>query len=136
MNREVGVPGVDTPGHITASRRILAAILATMFVSGVITGVADERQLPEPVGWTMLTGILTSFLTFCWFRLDRDARMVGRSAWVNIAILLLEPVALPVYLLVSRPKGEKLRALVRLLGFVVLIMLATMAGMVAGFVAA
>jgi hypothetical protein len=45
MNMEVGVPGVDTPSHITASRRILAAILATMFVSGVITGVADERQL-------------------------------------------------------------------------------------------
>ena len=128
--------GVDSPGHIRASRQILAAILATMFVSGVIAGVADERRLPEPVGWTMLTGIVTSFLIFCWFRLDRDARGLRRSVWVNFAILLLEPAALPVYLLVSRPKGEKLRAIGRLLGFVGLIMLATIAGMVLGFMAA
>jgi hypothetical protein len=130
------MPAVGTLAHIVASRRFLAAILVTMFVSALVTGVADERHLPEPAGWTMLSGILTSFLTFCWFRLDRDARMIRRSVWVNIAILLLAPVALPVYLLASRPPGQKLRALGRLIGFVLLIMLASILGMVAGFTAA
>jgi hypothetical protein len=45
-----GAPGIGTLAHIVASRRILAAILVTMFVSGLVTGITDERQLPERPG--------------------------------------------------------------------------------------
>jgi hypothetical protein len=85
------------------------------------------------VWWTILSAFLSSFLTFCWFRLDRDARGVRRSVWANIAILLLEPVAIVVYVLVSRPRGQKLRSLGRLAGFFVLMLVATMLGMAAAF---
>ena len=133
MSLDGGVSGVDSPEHTKASRRILAAILATMFASGLFSGVAEERGLPEPMWWTILSAFLSSFLTFCWFRLDRDARGIGRSVWVNIAILLLEPVAIVVYVLVSRPQGQKLRGFGRLAGFFLLMLLAAMLGMMAAF---
>jgi hypothetical protein len=133
VKRDQHAPGVDSREHIVATRRILAAILATTFVSGLVTGVADARQLPEPDWWTLLSAFLMSFLTFVWFRRDRDARGLRRSTLVNLAILLLEPVAIFVYILVSRPRGQKLRGLGRLLGFFLLMLLAAMLGMMAAF---
>lgn len=126
-----GQSGIDSPAHRTASRRILGGILLTMFVSGLVSAVAEARQVEEPMWWTLVSALLTNFLTFCWFRLDRDARGVGRSVWANIAILLLEPVAILVYVLVSRPRGEKLRGFLRLAGFFLLMMAATILGMIA-----
>ncbi|MFC5460974.1 hypothetical protein [Massilia niabensis] len=133
MSLDGSTPGAEAVEHTTASRRILAGILATMLVSGFVTGMAEERQLPEPVWWTIVSAFLSSFLTFCWFRLDRDARGVRRSVWANIAILLLEPVAIIVYVLVSRPRGQKLRGVGRLLGFFLLMLLATILGMMAAY---
>ena len=126
-----GVADVGSPEHGKASRLILGAILAAVFVSGLIGGVAEERKLPEPVWWTILSAFLSSFLTFCWFRLDRDARGIRRSSWVNTAILLLEPPAIVAYVLISRPRGQKLRAFARLAGFFLLLMLAAFLGMMA-----
>ena len=131
MSIDGSVSNVDSPEHTKASRWILAGILATMFVSGLFSGVAEQRRLPEPMWWTILSAFLSSFLTFFWFRLDRDARGIGRSVWVNIAILLLEPVAILVYVLVSRARGQKLRAFGRLAGFFLLMLLAAMLGMMA-----
>ena len=135
MSTEAGsgpdVSPLDSPAHKAASRRILAALLATAVVSGLVAGIAEERQLPEPLWWSLLSAFLSSFLTFCWFRLDRDARMIGRSALVNVAILLLEPVAILVYVVLSRPRGEKLRGFGRLCGFFLLMLAAAMLGMLA-----
>lgn len=132
MNGQHGLPdGVDTPAHARAARRILAGILLTMFVSGLVSAVAEARQVEEPLWWTLVSALLTNFLTFCWFRLDRDARGLRRSVWANIAILLLEPVAILVYVLVSRRRGEKLRGLLRLAGFFLSMMAATILGMIA-----
>jgi len=131
-----GGPGgspLDAPRHKRMVRLILGAILVTMFVSGLVTGIAEERRLPEPAGWTLVAGLLSNFLTFFWFRLDRDARGVRRSVWANVAILLFEPLAIIVYVLVSRPRGEKLRGFGRLFGFFLLIMLATTLGMALAF---
>ncbi|MDB5749107.1 MAG: hypothetical protein JWP72_3955 [Massilia sp.] len=133
MSFDGSVSSVESPGHRKSSRLILAAILATMFVSGLVSGVVEERNIPEPMWWTILSAFLSSFLTFCWFRLDRDARGIRRSVWVNIAILLLEPAAIMVYVLVSRPRGQKLRAFGRLAGFFLLLLLAAMLGMMAAF---
>ena len=129
MSVDGNLAGIESPEHATASRRILAGILVTMLVSGLVSGIAEERRTTEPMWWTILSAFLSSFLTFCWFRLDRDARGVRRSVWANIAILLLEPVAIVVYVLASRPRGEKLRGFGRLVGFFLLMMLAASVGM-------
>lgn len=133
MSIENSLPEPDSPAHRTAARRILAALLLTMFVSGLIGGIAEERAMPEPLWWTILSAFLSSFLTFCWFRLDRDARGIRRSVWATSAILLLEPFAIVVYILVSRPRGHKLRGFGRLVGFFLLMVLAVVLGMLAGF---
>jgi len=135
MNAEMstlpGAPGVASSAHASAMRRILAAILVTMFVSGLMSGVAEQRQMEEPVWWSLLSAFLLNFLTFCWFRLDRDARGLRRSMWANIAILLFGPVTILVYVLVSRPRGQKLRGLAQLVGFFVLLVFAVSLGMIA-----
>ncbi|MFC4929715.1 hypothetical protein [Massilia sp. GCM10023247] len=128
----IGLPeGLDSRAHARASRRILAGILVTMLVSGFVSAVAEARQVEEPDWWSLVSALLANFLTFCWFRLDRDARGIRRSVWANLAILLLEPLAILVYVLVSRPRGEKLRGFLRLLGFFLLMMAATILGMIA-----
>lgn len=135
MNAEMstlpGAPDIASSAHASAMRRILAAILVTMFVSGLMSGVAEQRQMEEPVWWSLLSAFLLNFLTFCWFRLDRDARGLRRSMWANIAILLFGPVTILVYVLVSRPRGQKLRGLARLVGFFVLLVFAASLGMIA-----
>ncbi|THC41853.1 hypothetical protein [Massilia sp. Mn16-1_5] len=131
MSTLPGAPDIASSAHASAMRRILAAILVTMFVSGLMSGVAEQRQMEEPVWWSLLSAFLLNFLTFCWFRLDRDARGLRRSMWANIAILLFGPVTILVYVLVSRPRGQKLRGLARLVGFFVLLVFAASLGMIA-----
>lgn len=132
VNGPSGLPdALDSPAHARAVRWILGGILLTMFVSGLVSAVADTRQVEEPQWWTVTSALLANFLTFFWFRLDRDARGIRRSAWANIAILLLEPLAIIVYVLVSRPRGEKLRGFLRLAGFVLLTMAAAILGIIA-----
>lgn len=136
MTLDESPPGPESPAHLAASRRILSGLLLTMFVSGVVGGLAEERAMPEPLWWTIMSAFLSSFLTFCWFRRDRDARGIRRSVWATSAILLLEPVAMVVYILVSRPRGHKLRGFGRLAGFSLLMVLAVVLGMLAAFAVA
>lgn len=138
-NTEAGAQGRlngTEPVKPAVSRWILAGILATMAASGLIDGIAVARGLPEPAWWAVTSGILTSFLGFCWYRIDREARGGRRSVWANLAIVLAAPLAVPVYLLASRPRGARLRAFGRFLGFVLLMVLAALAGGVAALLVA
>ena len=125
--------GPDAPEHQAQSRRILQGLLVAMFFSGLIDGIVAGRNLPEPLWWTLLSSFLTSFLCFFWYRLDRDARMLRRSVWANVAIIMLTPVALPIYLALSRPKGARLRSFGRLGVFALKMLAAAFAGAVIAF---
>ncbi|MGJ9416715.1 hypothetical protein ACHAC9_02960 [Massilia sp. CMS3.1] len=112
------------------ARNVLWTLLVVIFVAGL-----SEERTPGP--WllfvsTVLFAVLQNFLPFYWYRLDSDLRAYRRSRWMNAGIVFLAPVAIPVYLLRSRERGRRLRALLCCLGYAFLLMLAAGLGMFAG----
>jgi len=113
-------------------RGVLAALLALMFVTTLVEAGAGMRGREEPVLWSLASGLLSSFLSFYWFRLDRELRGWPRSRWMSTAIVTVTPLAVPYYLARSRPKGRKLRGVGRFVGYVLLMMVASVAGAALG----
>lgn len=109
-------------------RGALVALLVLMFVAALVEAGAGLRERGEPALWSLATGFLSSFLSFYWFRVDRELRGWPRSRWLSTAMVALTPMAVPYYLARSRPKGRKLRGVGRFLGYVFLMLLASILG--------
>ena len=74
------------------------------------------------------SSLLINFLMFLWYCRVRDAQGRRKSLGRNIAMLCAPMVAAPVFLMRHLPWRGKLRALLRFVGFVVLLMIASVAG--------
>jgi hypothetical protein len=109
------------------ARHVLYALLAVMLVSGLIEPVESAAR-PSPVWWPLLSAFLMSFLPYYWYRLDSDGRRFQRSRWMNTGVVAMNIIGLPIYLLRSRPRGQRALALLRCLGFAVLMVLAAFVG--------
>jgi hypothetical protein len=110
--------------------RVLALLIALTLVFGVV----DAREMALGVqsnGWAVLSTVLFSFLSFCWYRLDSDAHGYRRTALLNVGIVMFAILAVPYYLVRSRPAGQKGRALLRLAGFCLVLVAAAGLGGVA-----
>jgi len=118
---------------VMTPRGALAALLVLMFVAALVEAGAGLRQRGEPVLWSLATGFLSSFLSFYWFRVDRELRGWPRSRWLSTAIVTLTPLAVPYYLARSRPKGRKLRGVGGFVGYVFLMLVASILGAMLGF---
>jgi hypothetical protein len=101
-----------------------AHILALLVAVTAVAGVVDARDMALHIqsgGWAVLSTLIFSYLSFYWYRLDREAYLYRGSRWLGIGIVMLAIVAVPYYLVRSRPAGQKGRALLRLAGFAVLL---------------
>jgi hypothetical protein len=101
-----------------------AHILALLVAVTVVAGVVDARDMALHIqsgGWAVLSTLMFSYLSFYWYRLDREAYLYRGSRWLGIGIVMLAIVAVPYYLVRSRPAGKKGRALLRLAAFAVLL---------------
>jgi phosphatidylglycerophosphate synthase len=111
------------------ARHVLYAMLALTVVSGAMEAVGPNAP-PPPAWWVLLSAFLTSFLPYYWYRLDSEGRCLRPSRWMNTGVVTMTVIGMPVYLLRSRPRGQRARALLRCVGFMVLILLAAMLGAV------
>jgi hypothetical protein len=111
-------------------KRILFVMLLLMVLDGFVDATYSANGRTQPLAWCIPLTLCFSFLTFVWYRRDSDEHAYRRSRWLNIGIILLTPLTVPYYLLRSRPRGQKLRALLKCAGFAVLVVLAAAAGMV------
>jgi len=128
----------DAPAHdlsvdhgydpVMRPRAVLIALLVLMFVTTLVDMASGVRERGDAPLWSLVTGFLSSFLCFYWFRVDRELRGWPRSRWLTTAIVLLTPLAVPYYLARSRPKGRKLRGVGGFVGYVFLMVVASMAG--------
>ena len=110
--------------------RILALLVAVTAVYGVVAAHQMALHI-EYSGWEVLSTLMFSFLCFYWYRLDSEARMYRRTALLNVGIVMFAILAVPYYLVRSRPAGQKGRALLRLAGFCALLVVAAGVGGVA-----
>ena len=111
-------------------RQVLLSMPALLFIVGLL-----EQHEQGP--WllfvcTLVFAVLQNFLPFYWYRLDSDLRAFARSRLMNFGVVFLGPLVIPIYLLRSRAHGQRLRALLRFLGFSLLLVLAVVLGLFAG----
>lgn len=102
------------------TRQSLLSLLLLAALLGAISGRYVTLHRPEPVVLAGVFELVSSFVLFNWYYSDSNARDYLRSRWLNVAVILLGWLAIPYYLVRSRPRGKKLRALVKCLGFAVL----------------
>jgi amino acid permease len=106
-------------------------VLALLVALTLVFGVVDARETTLGVqsnGWAVLSTLLFSFLCFCWYRLDSDAHRYRRTPLLNVGIVMIAILAVPYYIVRSRPAGQKGRALLRLAGFCLVLAAAAEAG--------
>ena len=113
---------------VLSPRGAAIALLALMFLSALVEAATGMREREAPVLWTLVSGLTSSFLSFYWFRLDRELRGWPRSRWLSTAIVFLTPIAIPWYIARTRPPGRRLRGVLRFFGYVLLMLVASVAG--------
>lgn len=114
------------------ARQSLYFLLTIVMINGIVGGRYLVLERPEPLLSIALFGFLFSFVPFLWYCRDGDARGYERSRWLSIGVVALAPLAIPYYLVRSRPDGQKGRAVFRFVGYVLLLVLAMMIGAVLG----
>lgn len=99
-------------------RHALAALYVVVLWMGAEAAWphAHDSGLPLVV-WDYWFSFLFSFIGFLWFCRDSDARGYPRSRWLSVCMVGLGPLAVPYYLVRSRPRGERAKALLRLAAF-------------------
>jgi peptidoglycan/LPS O-acetylase OafA/YrhL len=111
-------------------KQILTAILLLMVLHGALDAAYAAKGMTQPLAWSVPLTLCVSFLGFLWYCSDSDERNYKRSLGLNMAMIILAYIAMPYYLLRSRPSGQKLSALVRCAGFAVMMVLSNALGAV------
>jgi hypothetical protein len=114
------------------TRPALLALLFMAVLVGATNGFAASRHAAQPLLWTHSLDLAFSFLCFVWYCRDGDARSYIRSRWLNIGMITVTMLTVPYYLWRSRPRGQRLRAILRYAGFGVLMGMVTAGGFVLG----
>jgi hypothetical protein len=113
---------------VLSPRGAARALLALMFVSTMVDAASEAHESAALLVWTFVSGLSSSFLSFYWFRLDREQRGWPRSRWLSTAVVFLTPLAIPWYIAHSRPPGRKLHGVLCFFGYVLLMLLMSAAG--------
>jgi hypothetical protein len=98
---------------------LIALVISIAIFSGAVAFL-EARGIPEPNAMQVGSSITFSALTFWWFWLDSEARAYRRSPFLSVGIIALGLFVAPYYLIRSRPKGARLAALGKLVGFVLI----------------
>lgn len=101
------------------ARLVLAAILASVALTGGIDA-HFAAHVQQPDWWMVASTLAFNALIFAWYYFDSETQAYPRSPGLNVAVVLLAGIAVPYYLVRSRAKGRKLRAIFMLTGFVAL----------------
>ncbi len=107
------------------------ALVCFVLFAALTSGVGEyfrAHHVREPVWWQVITAVLGGVILFAWYYSDSESRGYPRSRWLNVGIVAFWPVAVPYYVIRSRPKGQKGKALLDCLGFFIWVLAASLIG--------
>jgi hypothetical protein len=111
----------------------LIALVAVMAALSSVLSFLDTKGIAEPRWLQVGSTFVFSALTFAWFWLDSEFRSYKRSPFLSISVVALGFIAVPYYLIRSRPKGERGRAIGKFLGFCLAMVITLVVGSLPGF---
>lgn len=114
-------------------KNIQIFLLALFCLIGIISGLFENRDLPEPTWWTLFSTFLVSATIFYWYHIDSSHKEFNRPFLLSVGVVAVAPLAVPLYVFSSTERGLRLRALGRLFGYFCLIFLVCVVGWIAGF---
>jgi hypothetical protein len=85
---------------LTPKRRVLLALLLSMFVYGLAAMLATSQPLATGLELTAI--FLASFLVFAWYCEDARERRFRRGRMQDFGVAALGAIGLPIYLFRSR----------------------------------
>ena len=112
-------------------RAALLWLVAGCALFGVI-----KTAWPGPWGMlaALVADVVLNFLVFLWYCRDGNLRQFKRNIWWNMAVILFGLPTLLFYLWRTRARGQRLRAMLRSLACVPLLIAAMGLGLIAGLV--
>jgi hypothetical protein len=113
-------------------RRVLVLILIFAALVGAVNNYLYIRAYVVPVWWQASSIVLFVLFMLTWYHYDSVSNGYKRTKWMNAGVLFMAVVAIPFYLVRSRAKGKKIKALLALSGFVALLLLSTIVGGLGG----
>lgn len=111
-----------------SSKRILLVLLAYAIALSAFLTYLDMRGIVEPAWVALATSLVFSAMIFAWYLADSNERAYRRTALFNVVVVLISIIAVPYYLLRSRPRGQRLKAIVHMLGFFALMLTGMLLG--------
>jgi len=117
-------------------RRWLWILAGLTAFTGLVAGYTATAAGTDPALLSLVLDVLLSYAMFSWYCRDSEAVGFERKRWMSIAILVLSIVAVPFYLVRSRPSGEKGRAVLRYVGFMALMLAVSVGSAIVGAIVA
>lgn len=130
--RFLPIPISQFDGPPVKARQTLVAILVAIACVSAIDAYFQAHHMRQPGWWHLTSTLVLSALIFGWYYFDSNDRSYRRSKLLNIAVVALALVAIPYYLVRSREKGQKLKAIFKLMGFCALAIVSVALGQFLG----
>jgi hypothetical protein len=92
-------------------RPILLAIFGAAFVTGLAQPWIEEFRGNVVALFFWCEVLVYSMLIFGWVHVDSTGRGYSRPRWLDLGVIALALIFVPVYLVKSRPRGKRARAL-------------------------
>ena len=113
-------------------RAILFVLFVLALLSGAIDGYRAINARPTSSPLDLIWAFAFGGASFAWYYFDALQVRFKRSKLLDVLVIALAFLAIPYYLFRSRPKGKRLRAVGLCLGFIVILIVATVVGGMAG----
>ncbi len=110
------------------TKQYLFALLVWAFGIGALNKYFNLGQAEKYEGWLMVSTVVSGIIVFAWYYSDSELHQYKRSKWLNIGVVALALLAVPYYLIRSRPQGKRGKALVKCFGFCVVALLSSVLG--------
>ena len=84
-------------------------LLGFIFAYAIVAGFYFGAKIPQPKLMPLLSFLVIP-LTYAWYYADSQKRNLKRSSSMGAAMILATAIAVPVYLVRSRPKGTRIKS--------------------------
>jgi MFS family permease len=108
-------------------KKILVLFLICAALIGAIQIHLEMHPLYTAL-WQASSVVLFYVLVFSWYHYDSISNRYKRSKLMSSGILFFPLIAIPCYLVRSRKKSQRIKALLKLFGFCVLLVLSALLG--------